>query len=135
MILTPSELQFLEPASGYGDIAYAIGQSKRWVLGMLRVHFRRAGGTGTEVATMTLDIDSDRGQDWDCRLFTLTPDVGNGVDVNLCPTQSELPRWTFEPYHKLVVNWVNPDPVVTFSAGLPSDGIVWGLQAAIAMVT
>lgn len=120
-MLTPSQLIFLTPANGAGNIAYQIGYADRWVLAFLRVHFRRISGSGTEVANMTFDIDSDLGTDWDVRLKTLTS-VGVSFDVNLRIGELEYADWTFEPRHKLFVNWTNPET---------TGEIQWGLEAAI----
>jgi len=117
-------LIFVPAAKGNGNIAYVIGLASRWTLAFVRIHFARTG-SGTDTAALTFDIDNDLGSEWDTRIWTHTTPEGStpgvGSDVNLCPGDTELARWTFEPWQKLVINWANPD----------SPEITWGLEAAV----
>ena len=106
-------------AEGLGDIAVSLKQPQLASLQLLRVHFRRLSGTGTDTASLTLDVDSHKGAGFDTRLKTITG-AGVSADVNMRIPRDELDAWTIGSRDALQVNWTNPDAL---------GEIAWGLEA------
>ena len=106
--------------NGTGNIQVPIKPGYSFALLYIRCHFRRLSGSGTDVANMTIDLDSFRGDDFDVRMLTLTS-VGVAADVNLRVVE-EIDHWTFDNDDCLTVNWTNPEI---------GGEIAWGLEVGI----
>lgn len=125
MLIPPSALIRTMPCKGRGNIAYPLGLSERWLLVRLTAHFERVSGSGTDVASMTLDLRLATYPECEARLDTLSGTAGTGVgvgqDVNFRVSALECADWTFEPDESIVVNWTNPD----------ATEIEWGLYVML----
>lgn len=94
--------------SGSGNMQVSLRPGGRFVLIFVRCHFRRTGGSGTDIAAFTMDLDSDLGQDFDVRLLTQSS-AGVSADVHARFDIDTLDCWTFKDSDALTFNWTNPD--------------------------
>jgi hypothetical protein len=107
-------------ASGSGNMQVSLRPGGRFVVVFVRCHFRRTTGSGTDVATFTMDLDSDLGPDFDVRLLTQSS-AGVSADVHARFDVDTLDCWTFGDSDSLTFNWTNPD----------AGEINWGLTVGI----
>lgn len=108
-------------ANGGGDMSVPVRPGYKFQVSYIRAHFRRLSGTGTDVATLTADLDSWRDEDHDVRLASFAS-VGVGTDVHFRVNDEEASQWVFESGDGLTFNWANPD-----TAGEIRWGIVIGV--------
>ena len=95
-------------ANGGGDMSFPIRPGQRFRLSYIRAHFRRLTGTGTDVANLTIDLNSVRGDDFDVKLATFSS-VGIAADVHFRVNDEESSQWEFGDGDELTFNWTNPD--------------------------
>lgn len=109
MELDPKRIR-IQPIEGSGNIASGVFSDRWWMPLFVRGHFKRTGGSGTETATLTLDVESWRGSTFNTRLGSITA-AGNGGDVKWRILKDDLDCFNFlmEPRDKVLLNWTNPD--------------------------
>jgi hypothetical protein len=120
MVLGEVEIFPANGSSGTGNMQVSLRPGGKFVVVFVRCHFRRLAGSGTDTATLTMDLDSDLGTDFDVRLLTQSA-AGVAADVHARFDVDTLDCWTFKDEEALTFNWTNPDP----------GEIAWGLTVGI----
>lgn len=106
----------IHQANGTGNIAELIPPTEiadyaefQWQLVLVRCHFSRETGSGTDTAAMTLSYHRDRDDKHNTLLWTLAA-RGDDADVHFRIPLDEREAWTFERGDQLKIEWTNPDP-------------------------
>lgn len=109
--------------NGVGNIAYSFQPETRldWSLILARTHFRRTGGSGTDIADLVLSLDPKLGRDentddYKQALWTWR-NAGVGADAEFWVPDHSIKAYTFGPDDYLSLAWTNPD----------ADEIRWGI--------
>jgi len=101
--------------SHMGSLAFGVGTDvnakARWeitepdqAISSLRVHFQ----DGTDVADLTVRVDSHRGESFDMTLHTIKR-RGTGADVNWRVPRDQLDHYYVCQGDCVVLTWTNPD--------------------------
>lgn len=120
MPVTPATIKIFAD-SGRQSMAVPFALPERFIFVWVRAHFIRESGSGTDTATMYLDLISRNGVNHNTRLLPITG-AGVSVDVFARIHPDEYQDWTFEKGDRIQFNWTNPD----------SDEISWGIEVALA---
>ena len=113
-------------ANGVGSMSVPIKpnltvRGAAFVLTFVRVHFVRVAGSGTDTATLYLDLDSVKGAQWDARLLGSSAVVGVGADVNWRYSDDTQQAFSFIDGDVPTLVWTNPD----------ANEIEWGVEVGV----